>query len=709
MGRMVGYGIFGGRKLHHGLLPRLRAILNVIGADVNRRHLPVSEPVAQVCPAGPATPKPGGGAGGNKHARNGSGARRRASDDGDDSESSDSEQVMGLALNRQPVHTPEGEMPRRGATTSGVLYRHKTTRAAAPIGATQATQPGHAAAAPSAPAAAANAHAASVGARVAPPLGFGRGVPAGRVVAKRSRAPPASAAAAAAPGIGDGHRADAGSEDEDGDASMGVRAEQVQAAAGPAAAAEARHEDDDEPMVRRLFEDPGSAGAAAAAAPRASRAAPKAAFARRGRGQHEATLAKAAAAAAGSSAAADPGLAARIFSGLVSGAGDGGDGDAAAYLLNARPLASPLVAAVDALLAEALTVGLNDRLGPACTFPRFRFMARDWLRLRPVDRDVERKSPTTFMLNDDIINRFMILLELRDKERFSGCPGRLRQAFFYSDLHTKLMEEGEYSFKSVRNHGCKRGDIFIMEKLFFPINISGSHWTLIVAYPLRKMLEWYDSMGGDGSRCVDLLRCAHLLLTPPLPPSSSAGAWPTSPGTWTTSTSSSAMSSPPARGTASCRPTSPRRTTGATVGSSSARPPCSSRRTSGSSSSATASCRTCGAASRTAACRTASCGTTTRWHVGGAPLLPVRRRTPTVSPTRRRRLTRSFGSRHPVAAGRPRRAPTFVSAASAAGGVDFTYWLQMAPPDAHHIGVARARAHGHRGRPPGLTSGVGSQ
>ena len=46
-------------------------------------------------------------------------------------------------------------------------------------------------------------------------------------------------------------------------------------------------------------------------------------------------------------------------------------------------------------------------------------------------------------------------------------------------------------------------DVFALYKLFIPVNISNKHWTLVVVHLEDKKIEYYDSMGGDGSKYVN--------------------------------------------------------------------------------------------------------------------------------------------------------------------------------------------------------------
>ena len=46
----------------------------------------------------------------------------------------------------------------------------------------------------------------------------------------------------------------------------------------------------------------------------------------------------------------------------------------------------------------------------------------------------------------------------------------------------------------------KNFDIFEKDKLFFPINIDNTHWTMMVVYVQDKRVMYLDSMGQLGER-----------------------------------------------------------------------------------------------------------------------------------------------------------------------------------------------------------------
>ena len=45
-------------------------------------------------------------------------------------------------------------------------------------------------------------------------------------------------------------------------------------------------------------------------------------------------------------------------------------------------------------------------------------------------------------------------------------------------------------------------DIFSLDKVFVPINLSNTHWTLAVVYMRLKEIHYYDSMSGSFNDCL---------------------------------------------------------------------------------------------------------------------------------------------------------------------------------------------------------------
>ena len=95
-------------------------------------------------------------------------------------------------------------------------------------------------------------------------------------------------------------------------------------------------------------------------------------------------------------------------------------------------------------------------------------------------------------LNDEIVNSYMTLLLLRDKEQCAriGCR---RSHFFKSFFVTKYFRLG-YSGVKRWSRAVHGGDIFALDKIIFPINLGGLHWVCVVAFMQKKVIEYHDSL-----------------------------------------------------------------------------------------------------------------------------------------------------------------------------------------------------------------------
>jgi sentrin-specific protease 1 len=109
-------------------------------------------------------------------------------------------------------------------------------------------------------------------------------------------------------------------------------------------------------------------------------------------------------------------------------------------------------------------------------------------------------------LNDEVINFCMSMLEERDIKLSAKYPSRKKSHYFNSFFMEKLLGPGhkKYAYKDVQRwtNGI---DIFELDKVFIPINISQTHWTLAVVFIQQKEIHYYDSMNGDGTKYKDAL------------------------------------------------------------------------------------------------------------------------------------------------------------------------------------------------------------
>ena len=62
-----------------------------------------------------------------------------------------------------------------------------------------------------------------------------------------------------------------------------------------------------------------------------------------------------------------------------------------------------------------------------------------------------------------------------------------------------------YNYANVRRW-TEKFDVFAHRMLFFPVNISNTHWCLAVVHVREKRIQYYDSMGGSGTEYLRALR-----------------------------------------------------------------------------------------------------------------------------------------------------------------------------------------------------------
>lgn len=108
-------------------------------------------------------------------------------------------------------------------------------------------------------------------------------------------------------------------------------------------------------------------------------------------------------------------------------------------------------------------------------------------------------------LNDEVINFYMSMLQERDDRLCQEQPGRKSSHFFNSFFLSKLLERDSYTFSNVRRW-TKKFDILSKDKIFFPVNIRNTHWTLAVVYVQKKQIVYYDSMSGSGRDYLQALK-----------------------------------------------------------------------------------------------------------------------------------------------------------------------------------------------------------
>jgi len=104
-------------------------------------------------------------------------------------------------------------------------------------------------------------------------------------------------------------------------------------------------------------------------------------------------------------------------------------------------------------------------------------------------------------LNDEVINFCMSMLQERDDKLRELSPNRKKSHFFNSFFMDKLLGNGHvgYHYKDVARW-TKKFDVFQLDKVFIPVNIANTHWTMAVVLVSRKEIHYYNSMKDEGRK-----------------------------------------------------------------------------------------------------------------------------------------------------------------------------------------------------------------
>mmetsp|Transcript_12228 Transcript_12228/g.24386 ORF Transcript_12228/g.24386 Transcript_12228/m.24386 type:complete len:673 (+) Transcript_12228:244-2262(+) len=96
--------------------------------------------------------------------------------------------------------------------------------------------------------------------------------------------------------------------------------------------------------------------------------------------------------------------------------------------------------------------------------------------------------------------------EAASADEEAQSPSRRPRCCFFSSFFYALLRnaKGGYSHDNVRRW-AKKKDLAAFDRIFFPINVSNSHWCLAVVYPQTNTIRYYDSLGGKNDCCLDLL------------------------------------------------------------------------------------------------------------------------------------------------------------------------------------------------------------
>ncbi|CAG7727028.1 unnamed protein product [Allacma fusca] len=110
--------------------------------------------------------------------------------------------------------------------------------------------------------------------------------------------------------------------------------------------------------------------------------------------------------------------------------------------------------------------------------------------------DIRSLEPTQW-LNDNVINSYLDLVALRSNYHNEWPSVYVFTTFFYP----KYLKEG---YSNILKRWTRKVDIFSFDLLIFPIHL-GIHWCLAAADVRRKIVKYYDSLGGKNYQCPKAL------------------------------------------------------------------------------------------------------------------------------------------------------------------------------------------------------------
>ena len=100
----------------------------------------------------------------------------------------------------------------------------------------------------------------------------------------------------------------------------------------------------------------------------------------------------------------------------------------------------------------------------------------------------------------------MKLLQQRDNDLCVIYKPNKKSSYFFSSffMYSLITAKGEYNYNNIKKWSDKF-NIFNMDKIFFPININNSHWSLTIVFIMLKKIVYFDSLHRNGEIYVDSL------------------------------------------------------------------------------------------------------------------------------------------------------------------------------------------------------------
>ena len=105
-------------------------------------------------------------------------------------------------------------------------------------------------------------------------------------------------------------------------------------------------------------------------------------------------------------------------------------------------------------------------------------------------------------LNNDVIDFYMKMLHERDMMLCVQDKSRRSSHYYSCYFMTLLLPPNGYNYSNVKSWS-KKFNVFEKEKVFCPINVNASHWSMLVIYIQEKRIAYYDYMQFHGKKYLD--------------------------------------------------------------------------------------------------------------------------------------------------------------------------------------------------------------
>jgi len=92
------------------------------------------------------------------------------------------------------------------------------------------------------------------------------------------------------------------------------------------------------------------------------------------------------------------------------------------------------------------------------------------------------------------VNGYVKLLRVRQLRLSTGIDPKPHYIFFNSFFYESLVNKGKYDYSAAQRWTPKEGVLKAM-KIFIPVNMTLTHWFLMVVVPAEARFELYDSLG----------------------------------------------------------------------------------------------------------------------------------------------------------------------------------------------------------------------